>query len=520
MEKPTRIETRLFDLNIQRMLEHWTVPLAIREVIANALDEHTLTGTASPLISQDSNDTWHIRDYGRGLRYEHLVQNENDEKLTTDKAVIGKFGVGLKDALATFDRHQVGVRILSAHGNMILRRAYKYEFTDVVTLHVEVKPPSNPTMVGTDVILSGVSAEGIQAAKDYFLCYRGDKVLEQTKYGSVLQRTEGCARLYVHGVCVAEEENFLFSYNITSLTEGLRRALNRERSHVGRGAYAERVQDILLACTSSAVTVPLAEDLCAFATGKMHDELQWIKIFRYASSVLQNHKPVVFSTPLEERSHPDLVTYAQRDGYEVVTIPEDRREKLENVVDQEQKPIRILDVYKQEWEKSFRFQFVAPDQLTPQERQIFEQTSLILKLLNKPVLSTRVKEICISETMRAALSVWGEKGVWIGKEGRIVIKRSQLHSLQSYTATLLHELAHALSNASDATTAFEEDLTELLGCMAAAALRQHTTIELAQTNNSIPPSAPPPTHGHRDVLKSEPLLARWQKWLQDLFSRQ
>ena len=37
-----------FDLNIGEVLEHWTVPFAIREVIANALDEQTLTGTGEP----------------------------------------------------------------------------------------------------------------------------------------------------------------------------------------------------------------------------------------------------------------------------------------------------------------------------------------------------------------------------------------------------------------------------------------------------------------------------------------
>lgn len=35
----------LFDLNIEKVLEHWGVEHAIREIIANALDEMTLTGT-------------------------------------------------------------------------------------------------------------------------------------------------------------------------------------------------------------------------------------------------------------------------------------------------------------------------------------------------------------------------------------------------------------------------------------------------------------------------------------------
>jgi hypothetical protein len=37
-----------FDLNIEKVLEHWTIPFAIRELIANALDEQALTGTLGP----------------------------------------------------------------------------------------------------------------------------------------------------------------------------------------------------------------------------------------------------------------------------------------------------------------------------------------------------------------------------------------------------------------------------------------------------------------------------------------
>jgi hypothetical protein len=81
-----------FDLNIEKVLEHWTVPFAIRELIANALDEQALTGTADPKISKDATGCWHVRDCGRGLRYEHLTQNENPEKRRHPQ-VIGQFGM-------------------------------------------------------------------------------------------------------------------------------------------------------------------------------------------------------------------------------------------------------------------------------------------------------------------------------------------------------------------------------------------------------------------------------------------
>ncbi|HEX7298879.1 MAG TPA: hypothetical protein VF257_07710 [Solirubrobacteraceae bacterium] len=73
--------SRYFDLNIQRVLEHWSVSEALREVIANALDEQALTRTADVEIAESADAVWHIRDFGRGLRYEHFTQNENPEKL-------------------------------------------------------------------------------------------------------------------------------------------------------------------------------------------------------------------------------------------------------------------------------------------------------------------------------------------------------------------------------------------------------------------------------------------------------
>lgn len=93
-------EARNFDLNIEKILEGWETCHAIRELIANALDEQALSGIGDVEITEVLESVWHIRDSGRGLKYEHLTQNESLEKLQNPGRVIGKFGVGLKDALA------------------------------------------------------------------------------------------------------------------------------------------------------------------------------------------------------------------------------------------------------------------------------------------------------------------------------------------------------------------------------------------------------------------------------------
>ena len=44
---------RHFDLNIERVLEHWPTVDALRELFANALDEAAITGTAAPRITAE-----------------------------------------------------------------------------------------------------------------------------------------------------------------------------------------------------------------------------------------------------------------------------------------------------------------------------------------------------------------------------------------------------------------------------------------------------------------------------------
>jgi hypothetical protein len=462
-------EAREFDLNIERVLENWTVAHAIREVIANALDEAALTGTHEPEIARDDAGRWHVRDHGRGLRYEHLTQNENREKLANPETVVGKFGVGLKDALATFDRRGIGVRIRSRFGDITTAKQSKHGFDDVTTLHAVIEPASDPAMTGTDVELTGVADADIGAAKALFRHYAGDEVLEETGFGVVLRRPKGAARIYVNGLRVAEEPNYLFSYDITAPTKALRDALNRERSNVGRTAYTDRVKAILLAATSEVVAADLAEDLSRFETGRWHDEVQLVDIGVHACRVLNASGRVIFLTPAELNAARDFVDRARGDGYRVVVVPQSIRRKLSGLEDVTGAPIVDLDRYRAQWNESFTFSFVDPDSLTPDERAVFDRTDAILDLAGgRP---SHVREIAISTTMRLGASGFAEAaGIWEPQEGRIVVKRDQLATIEAYAGTLLHEVAHATSGTPDISAGFEEALTASLGEVATRSL--------------------------------------------------
>lgn len=455
-----------FDLNIDRMLENWDASHAIREIIANALDEQILTGTPEIAISRDGDNEWRIRDFGRGLRHEHFTMNENREKLD-HPGLIGKFGVGLKDALATFDRLGIKTCIRSKFCDVSFDRSEKHDFSDVITLHACISAPCNPAFVGTEFILKGCTTDDIETAKRLFLRFSGEETLEKTQYGEILRKAGRVSYIYINGIRVAEEENFLFSYNITSLTSAIKKALNRERTNVGRTAYSDRVKAILLASASEAVAKALVDDLGNFGSGTLHDEMKWTDVSVHASKITNASGKVLFLTDVEIMNAPRFVEEARASGRQIIMIPSTVKEKLTGQVDTEGNAIQDLGNFVSEWNESFEFKFVPPEMLGQAERTIFDTTGLIAGLVGG--LPARVRSVKISETMRPEAGNFSEaRGLWTGTE--IIVKRSELASVESYASTLLHEIAHVRSGETDITIGFEQELTSLLGMVASKAL--------------------------------------------------
>lgn len=456
---------RVFDLNIEEVLENWEVEHALREVISNALDEQVISKTAEIQIAKDGQGNWHIKDFGRGLQIEHFTLNENKEKLNAPSGVIGKFGVGLKDALATFHRRGVGVLIRSSFGTFRLKQVHKYGFDNIVTLHVEYDDTRN-NISGTEFILQGATDSDIAKAKSLFLKFANENTLETNMYGEILERKESAARVYILGVLASEEPNFLFSYNITSLTDTMKKKLNRERLNVGRTTYADRVKSILKNAKSEKVENALVDQISKRATGEQCDEMSWIEISQMALNLMHTKKQVVYFTEQELQISPAIVGSAKSDGYEVVVITEHQKVKLETQVLTGGQQVRTVQNYVQEFNVSFQYKFVDVNSLNKEERRIFEFTPKIIALVGVP--SFRIPEVRISETMRVTFD--NTEGVWDPSIPAIVIKRNKLNSLTGYAATLLHEIGHATTNTSDVSRAFENVLTEYLGKISVIAL--------------------------------------------------
>ena len=131
--------------------------------------------------------------------------------------------------------------------------------------------------------------------------------------------------------------------------------------------------------------------------------------------------------------------------------------------------IRDLSNFISEWNDSFEFKFIPPEKLVQREKEVFDITKILAELVGG--LPSKVQSVKISETMRSEAGSFSEAlGLWTGTE--IIIKRSELTSIERYASTLLHEIAHAKSGESDVSRGFEKELTNYLGKIASKALQK------------------------------------------------
>ena len=453
---------KTFDLNIENVLENWEIHHAIREIIANALDEMVITNTEQINISRDSSGFWHIRDYGRGLKYKHFTQNESDEKATHNN-VIGKFGVGLKDALAVFYRHGISVKIYTSHGDISLEMIEKDGFSDIKTLNAIIRKPSNPNLVGTDFVIN-VKDIDVEKAKSMFLYFSGESPIESNTYGEIYEKPFGrtIAYVYVHGVKVSEEENYLFDYNITKTNSALNKALNRERSNVGRSAYSDIVKKMVLSSESKTVIDTLIDEVKDFGSGEQSDEAQLTDIQVHAIKVYnqQNDIVVLSSYDAYEMSTSDK-EIIEDTGRKILIVPDNVFNKVRNDKDYNGREIGTLDVAKKEYNNSFSYDFVKHEDLDEQEKEIFELKKIVFKYYgnkkyeDKVYISNNINEMVSGDTL----------GVFDTSLDSIIIKRSQLCNIELFSEILFHELVHATSGANDNTRYFENEQGKIIGML-------------------------------------------------------
>lgn len=454
------MEKRYFDLNIEQVLENWEIYHAIREIIANALDETILTNSAPVDIFKDDNGLWHIRDFGRGLNYQHFSQNESEEKNNAE-GIIGKFGVGLKDALAVFYRHNIDLKMKSKYGVFSTEMYKKGGFGDIKTLHVSVSETDECDFIGTEFILS-ISDEDMAKAKRLFLTFNSDYPIEKTEYGEIFRKIGSVAIIYVNGIQVAEEENYMFNYNITRLSAAMKKALNRERSNVGRTAYAEIVKKLLLKSNSEIVIQQLVNELKNLSTGGGYDEINYVDIQVHAMKTFNTQKPVVFISQLEAYNLSNDDREKIKDsGRELVIVPQNAFDKIEKSKDINGNAMGTFDLVRREYNDNFEYIWVLPKELSSKRKLVWEKYSIVMDWLRDKKWRNKIK---ISKTINEYTS-GDTNGVYDPLEDAIIIKESVLDNENNFYDILFHEYIHATTGYPDNNRDFENELGKIIGKM-------------------------------------------------------
>lgn len=231
------------DLNIgQEYLTDWSAGMALRELIANAIDE---TSDGEINIEKLSDLKLKIENKGNEIQPENFLINEGIK--ANKKGKIGKFGIGLKDAIAVLMSN--GIRIKFITSKYVFDAIYEVKSKTVKQKCINIKVnKSNSKFVGTQVILENCKDIYMDEAKKYFLKYRGEysKVAE-TRYGDVLieSNEKYIGTIYFNGMKIASENTFLYSYNIKLEDKELKKGISRERNQVSKDVYMSSVKRII-----------------------------------------------------------------------------------------------------------------------------------------------------------------------------------------------------------------------------------------------------------------------------------
>lgn len=464
-----------FDLNIGKVLAHWTIPEALREIISNAIDEEKLGFAKQSLQIYKEDKTWKIRDFGRGIKIKHFIFTENEEKIEHNETT-GKFGFGLKDALGVLFRHGIKVSIRSPHGNIKFQFTNKTDFDEIETLHALLDTNFvNPEFEGTEFSFLYLEDVYIYSAKKYFLRYTQEPIVEEVRelsrritWGQILEKTDMYAHIYFNGVKVATEEKFMFSYNITHITEATQRKLNRERQHVPREVYKDAVESMLLNAQTKNFQTRLAQKLRDTDTKSLPDEIsKWKKVKVYAIRIQNSLQKTLFFTPEEYMFSYNLINDAINDGYYTVQIDTATAKLLPPITDIDGQTIITVEEYERILAANLQFDELRPEEFTAQEAAVFAATTRILDAIGgKPPIIQAIKVAQYirphANSDKTPHNFPNLSSYWDKSRHILVIYRNELSSVKDYAYTLLQLVALIQSDAKPGTIEYHLELLVLL----------------------------------------------------------
>lgn len=455
-------KNKKFDLNIEKILEHWSIRHAIREIIANALDETIMIDSdVKPRIYKENNN-WIIRDFGRGLQYLHLTQKENNDKIN-HKKVIGKFGVGLKDAIATLFRGNIKLKIVSSHLNIEdYEMSSKSNFDDIKTIHLHGNNLKNNDFKGTKFIFENLQDKDVEEAKKFFLNFSEHVVLAENSYGQIIEKEVGeLSNIYINGLKVSTEENFAFHYNILSIDKKIKKGLNRERMNLNRSIYSERIQKIILHSIKESNIYERFFENYIDEEQNNYEELKWSNVLLEIIKQMNLKGEYVFVTQKIIRQNNSIITDIGNSDKRIIVVDEPIYQKITNEKDENDEYLTSFDNFIEEQRNNIEYDCVDIDDLSWHEREIFVSGKIIIDYFGNDKISFDC--IQIANKIKIPFEDRMPLGLSLREENKILILRSQLKSKKQFYATLSHEIIHFITGFADNTREFENELSRVIG---------------------------------------------------------
>lgn len=436
------------DLNIKKILQDWSISDALREVVANAYDESKLSNTNEPIIKYDElKKELSIIDFGRGLKEDHFVQNENKEK-TESKIVIGKFGIGLKDAISVLYRNNKEIIFSSSFGTFMPIEDYKKGIsTKIKTIHVDY----NHTLsipVGTSIIVKDISITDYQDTQSNFLKLSPLKLISKSSKGEIyFLKDISC--IFMNGMKISTDDNFAFSYNILEVNAKLKKSLNRERKMVSRDAFRDNVISILKSSISpneQNLINLILESKDKFPNG----EWSFIDIKK---AIIKNTNQKILFACQELNTNAAYQSYAEDKGYSLIWVNSSDYKNIKN----DKEVIEFtLDYFGNDFINNYEGIAIDDNDLLDIQKENWKwainkvkDLSIIWPEWNKHYNKIELK--IIKEHPNASGIAFSNKIEIVSK---IINNKKELFN------TIIHEICHVVSNfASDGSLEFEHTLT-------------------------------------------------------------
>ena len=287
-----------------------------------------------------------------------------------------------------------------------------------------------PVQIGEEVRYGVLALGGLDISE----------IQETTEYGDVLDKRGMVGEIFINGIKVADEPNFLFSYNITSMNATLRKALNRERTNVGRSAYSDRIRAILLSAESEEVLSVFTDNLTQMSNGKQADEMKWVDVQAHAVRHLSARKETVYVTPEEvQRSSGAIMEVIRNSGKQPVFVTETVKQKIADSTDISGRQIATIQSVVAQYNSSFDYDFIPYDALTKNEQLVFDLHHIILQEMNSKI---RPDQIRIAKTLRPDFPADSFGGVWDEEKSLVIIRRDMLWNPAPYRRESTRELTH------------------------------------------------------------------------------